>query len=192
MSFWSDCYGYTMGMLREIWMLISRANIFVVSVFFILFILLFCFLDKKLFNKSSVTYIVMSSLYATFLITITVLGRLPECSSSFNNLFLTYIKYSNGDLGAKYDIIYNILLFIPVGLLANRYKRIKYNLIFLIILPFAIEIIQLITSRGVFELTDIINNFIGGVIGLGIARLIGKLIRLIKVKRKGGTVERAE
>ena len=192
MSFWSDCYGYTMGMLREIWMLVFRANIFVVFVSFILFILLFCFLEKKLFNKSSVIYIVMCSLYATFLITITVLGRLPECSSSINNLFLTYIKYSNGDLGAKYDIIYNILLFIPVGVLTNRYKRIKYNLMFLIILPFTIEFIQLITSRGVFELTDIINNFIGGLIGLSVARLVGKLIRFIKVKRKGGTVERAE
>ena len=108
---------------------------------------------------------------------------------------MTYENAIAGDDGSRFDILYNIVLYIPVGLLISHYKKTTIDIIVLAVMPIAIEFTQLITTRGVFELTDIINNFIGGLIGLGIARLTAKLYRLIKDrigKRKGGQVERAE
>lgn len=181
MSFLSDLYGYTMGTLREIWMLISNANAYAVSFSFLLFIAVLYFTDKKFSKKRSIVFIVICSLYATFLVTVTILGRLPVHSSSIDNLFLTYIKCYYGDSGAKYDIIYNIALFVPVGALSIRYnKRFIYNIGFLILLPTVIESIQLITYRGVFELTDIVNNAIGGVIGYSLALLLFAFAKAIK------------
>ena len=177
-------------------MLISHANIFAVSVSFILFILIFYLIEKKLSKKKSIVYVIICALYATFLLTVTVLGRLPNSTSNIYNLFLTYKEYYNGNMGAKYDILYNIFLFIPVGLLTIRYKQVKFIIGVLLVLPIFIEFTQLVTSRGVFEITDIINNEIGGFIGFLIALLFSILLQSIKQvlsnRRKDKKVERTE
>lgn len=192
MSFWSYCYGITLGVLREIWILISHANPLEVVLFWLLAFFLFWEIEKKPVGKPSIIFVIICSLYFSFLITITLLGRLPGNKTNFSNLFSTYIRAYNNDLDAKYDIVFNIVLFVPVGMLISHYKNTKMDIIILAAMPLAIEITQLITTRGVFELTDITNNFIGGMIGFGIARLISMLVRLIKTKRKGGRVERTE
>ena len=172
MSFWTYCYGVTLGVLREIWILVSNANIIsVVSAFIIISVILFC-IEKKESVKVSYCYVVVCSLYLTFLITITVLGRLTGNQTDFSNLFATYIHALNGSLDAKYDVFFNVILFIPVGWLISRYSCIKCDVCVLIVLPIMIEITQLITSRGIFELSDIFNNIIGGFIGFGMVQFI--------------------
>ena len=66
------------------------------------------------------------------------------------------------------QIIMNILLFIPVGFFAGGTLKKKYILHAIgigFVLSFFIELTQLITTRGVFSVDDIIHNTIGCVIG---------------------------
>ena len=74
-----------------------------------------------------------------------------------------------------YQIMANIILFIPIGFLLgkNGWK----GLLIAAGLSMAIELIQLITHRGLFEFDDIIHNTLGAVIGFGIWSLAGKAKR---------------
>ena len=73
-------------------------------------------------------------------------------------------SYSNP--GLRTQILLNIILFIPVGLLGGKDLGWK-------IIPIAaavsitIEIIQLVTDRGLMEFDDVIHNTLGTAIGYG-------------------------
>lgn len=80
----------------------------------------------------------------------------------------------------EFEIQANILLFIPVGLfLSMTLDRSKYLPIVIgVSISFAIEVTQLITHRGTFEIDDIITNFFGVLIGYIIFapfRMVGEL-----------------
>lgn len=64
------------------------------------------------------------------------------------------------------NIVYNILIFIPLGMLFRQYDMqiiLKFILTFIIIL--LLETIQYVTKRGVFDYIDIILNITGALIG---------------------------
>jgi len=70
------------------------------------------------------------------------------------------------------EILLNIILFIPVGLLSPRWKTVGlaagYSML--------IELAQLISCRGLFEFDDVIHNAFGTALGvllvLGIRRVM--------------------
>ena len=70
-------------------------------------------------------------------------------------------------------IIGNVLLFVPVGMIAANLTKSKHPYLLSGMIGFvvslAIEITQLTTARGSFETDDIINNTWGSVIGCSIA-----------------------
>lgn len=74
------------------------------------------------------------------------------------------------------NLILNILLFVPFGFLLPFHSKkcrrfwVTYGAGLLVTL--FIEITQLITKRGVFEMDDIINNTAGTMIGFGIASIV--------------------
>ena len=70
------------------------------------------------------------------------------------------------------QILTNILMFIPVGVLAGTLWKWK-GLWVAAGLSVGIEFLQLVTSRGLCEFDDVIHNMIGAVIGLGIV-MIGR------------------
>ena len=55
--------------------------------------------------------------------------------------------------------------------------------IYSIIISGFIEITQLITGRGFFEIEDLITNIIGGILGALLAVIIQLIVRLIKNTR---------
>ena len=66
------------------------------------------------------------------------------------------------------QVIMNVLLFIPIGLFVGGVLKKKYlwNAIGIgFLLSFFIELTQLISTRGVFSVDDIIHNTLGCVIG---------------------------
>lgn len=64
----------------------------------------------------------------------------------------------------------NVLLFIPYGFFVGWYKRWKYCLwrggVVGCITSLMIEVLQLLTGRGVFQIDDIITNTLGCIIGV--------------------------
>lgn len=68
------------------------------------------------------------------------------------------------------QIIANIVVFIPVGLLIGNLRG--RGLAIAIAYSVFIEIAQLVSKRGLFEFDDIIHNTIGALIGIGVYGLI--------------------
>ena len=94
------------------------------------------------------------------------------------NPFPTWDNYG-GDITKTIYTIFNIILFIPLGLLVRlRQYRVKNMKAFLITMCIGlattcfIEGVQYLTDKGYFEFTDIINNILGCLIGLILGRLI--------------------
>ena len=75
----------------------------------------------------------------------------------------------------KEQILTNMIMFLPVGVLAGRIWRWK-GLWVAAGLCVGIEILQLVTSRGLCEFDDVIHNMVGAVIGIGIVMIGRKLL----------------
>jgi len=79
--------------------------------------------------------------------------------------------WSYGVKSLRMEILLNIILFIPVGLLSPRWKTVGlaagYSML--------IELAQLVSFRGLFEFDDVIHNALGTTLGvlimLGLRRL---------------------
>lgn len=87
-----------------------------------------------------------------------------------------------GDWSEKVQFVYaflNVLLFVPFGWLLMKMhwsKRVTKTLGVCLLATLAIEIGQYLTTRGYFELTDIVCNFVGGILGIGAVLLTEKLL----------------
>lgn len=65
------------------------------------------------------------------------------------------------------QILTNVIMFVPVGVLAGRIWRWR-GLWAAVGLSVFIEVLQLITARGLCEFDDVIHNCVGAVIGVGV------------------------
>lgn len=82
------------------------------------------------------------------------------------------------------QIILNVLMFIPIGFFVGGLfeKKNVLNVIFIgFLLSFFIELTQLITTRGVFNVDDIIHNVLGCFIGFSFFMLCYKIIRKLSL-----------
>lgn len=79
------------------------------------------------------------------------------------------------DLG---EIMLNALVFVPMGvyvtILFRKWSAIK-SILFFSFSSLVLESIQYITALGAFDITDIINNTLGGTIGLLLFKILLKL-----------------
>ena len=183
-------YLFFQGIVLDIVELVKHADPFAVLICFIASVAVIFCVDRYMFKKRSVAYILTASIYLTFLISVTILGREPGLNSSWDGLFRTYTEAFSGNAGMRFDILFNVFLYIPIGILVSRNRNDLGNIIFILCLTVIIEFVQLFTGLGVFEISDMINNFVGGSIGLGIARLT-EYLHKNRAARKDGTVERA-
>ena len=74
--------------------------------------------------------------------------------------------------------IMNIVLFMPIGFLAGAASRKKHvlNVVLIgVVLSLFIEVIQLISKRGICNIDDVIHNTLGCTIGYGVFRLCSLL-----------------
>lgn len=65
----------------------------------------------------------------------------------------------------------NVLLFIPVGALAGKWKVVPAAASFSLF----IETVQLLTGRGLFEFDDVIHNTLGAAIGVFVVWSVNRL-----------------
>ena len=103
----------------------------------------------------------------------TVIFRTPTTRLHFQpQLFWSYKVW---DI-QKEQIIANVLAYIPLGLLAGRLWKWK-GILAGIGLSITSELLQLITSRGLCEIDDIIHNTLGTLIGVSIYIICANLIK---------------
>lgn len=116
-------------------------------------------------TKRAVISILLKTIYLTLLFAITILGRRQFQASFPNQFFASFDVLLSGNGDIVFDILFNIVLFVPAGILFaidNSFK--KTNLIIFLLTLF-IETVQAVTRRGLFELSDILANYIGGMCG---------------------------
>jgi len=101
------------------------------------------------------------------ILAVTVLDRSPGKQMTFE--LIPFWSYSVPSL--RSEILLNLLLFIPIGLLCGSWKSVGFTAGFSLL----IELSQLVSWRGLFEFDDIIHNTLGTVIGVAISIGIKKL-----------------
>ena len=121
--------------------------------------------DRKRMNK--VSYIIALVIYIIMFFNLTIFGRIINWYNTFNLIpFKTIIGYwaFPSAYNTTINILGNIVILMPVQFLIMKIfdiKKFKTSLIIDISLSLLIEIIQLITHSGVFDIDDIILNVLG-------------------------------
>ena len=103
----------------------------------------------------------------------TVLIRKPFDGQHFlPELFWSWKQWND----QKEQILTNVAMFIPIGVLAGWLWKWK-GLLVAAGLSLLVEVLQLITSRGLLEFDDVLHNMIGAVVGVGIVMVVGKKLK---------------
>lgn len=132
--------------------------------------------NGKVFFRNAAWCLLFGYLFLT--ISATIIFR--EVSETYRYSFYPFLNYTKLYNEMLAQIILNVVMFIPIGFLIGGAVKNMNTLKILGIgcfLSLTIEIIQLLSKRGVFNIDDIIHNTIGGIIGYGIYRLTSMMIR---------------
>lgn len=108
--------------------------------------------------------------YAFFLLSLAVLARKGFAEPLYRlRLFWSYAKWEQ----EKTQILANVAVFIPLGLLLGLrfgWKGFFAGAGFSVL----IEVLQLVTCRGVFEFDDMVHNALGTLLGVSLAALLSR------------------
>ena len=135
-------------------------------------------------GKNNIT-IILFIVYMVLLIGI-ILFKLPFYSAEFSTgmriINLLPFQGSFDGSGVLYlrEIINNILLFIPMGIYIRMIKSewtFLKSLLVIVGVSFIFELIQFVFALGVADITDIIDNTLGGIIGLIISVVFFKVVK---------------
>ena len=135
---------------------------------------------KHLIVKHKAIAITILVTYLFFVLCITLSGRVAASYYSYKLQPLwSWRMILRGERKLIAENIWNIVLFVPIGILIPI--AVSPNK-WIIGLPFAlsvfIEVTQLLSKIGLFEFDDIIHNTIGALVGI----LIYRIIRLFKAR----------
>lgn len=127
--------------------------------------------------------------YIVIVIGATIFTRSGVYEHANFNLFSSYIEaWNNYSKSYWRNIILNILMFVPFGFLlplfSYRFKKLYWTLSLGFLFTFGIEVTQYITKRGIFEVDDIMNNWIGALIGYSLVMFLLTSISKEKTKFK--------
>lgn len=168
----------------------------IIGVEFLLIAFYYFFYNKKepsVRKRNHVKKLMLGALfigYIVFVCELTIIGRgsshfLQMNLQPFSGYIDAWKKYSLRDLQ---NCIFNILMFVPLGvflpLLFPKFKLFKWLFLVVVSATLSIETYQTLTGAGIFELDDLINNSIGGIIGYQLYRLVASIVQHKKVKIK--------
>lgn len=166
-------------------------SIFLMSLFLIGYFLVY---KKKVKDtkKLKVSKVILWSIFLIYMIVVlgaTIGHRVSGYESVNLHLFSSYKDaYNNFSLREWRYIILNILMFVPIGfmfpLLFKKCECWYITYLGCFAITLFIEILQLISKRGIFEIDDIINNTLGGAIGYGIVMIFISLFKRKKVSQE--------
>lgn len=124
---------------------------------------------KEIYQKNINYYLI---LYLVLLISITMFlsryGIYLRFDGFFNDLKFYFNNYEPFAHITKYYLITNLIMLMPFSLLLmlkdDRYRKIYVQAIIIFITTSSIEILQLLTNAGAFDIDDIILNFSGALL----------------------------
>lgn len=138
---------------------------------------------KRRISKKQLIIGCLFTIYMIMVLGVTFLSRGSHFKGSVNLNFLSSYKeawYSFSFRDWQY-IILNIFMFVPFGfllpLLNKRFQKLRYTFIATLLFTLLIESFQYISGKGIYELDDIFNNTLGGIIGYGIIMVIISLVQ---------------
>lgn len=138
---------------------------------------------ESIFNhRKELIFSVLFALEVSALLWITLLSRVPGARVVYLIPLNSWFQAFKGDKQWILENIGNILMFLPLGFLLNMIIGEKKKCVALCFgFSLFIEIVQLITRLGSFEVDDLIHNTLGCFIGAAICQMIG--IRKIEWKK---------
>lgn len=133
---------------------------------------------KRTLRFTSIFIGLLFVIYIASILYITLFGRLSERIDTISLFpfwsYLEMIKTSNLNMGRQ--ILYNILAFVPLGILlpmlGRRFQCLKIILLCGFLLSVLIESAQFLFHLGWCDIDDVINNTAGAVIGYGIWHIL--------------------
>lgn len=114
--------------------------------------------------------------YIIMIIGVTFLNRGTNSETHFNFHFLSsYIEAWNIFSVRNWQfIIFNILMFVPFGILLplihRRFHQFQWTIGVGLLFTLFIECVQLVTGFGIFDLDDLFNNILGTIMGFDILK----------------------
>lgn len=131
------------------------------------------YLRQKRISKAQAMAIVLLTIYIFLVFASTVFSRVSMDSYSYKLFPLwSYWEILHGSMSILWEDILNVILLLPAGILfptamGNDVGRKLFRRVVLIgfLISFAIEILQLILKRGLFEFDDMFHNTMGATIG---------------------------
>lgn len=111
-------------------------------------------------------YTLSGAIYLTIVLQITLLGRNDGNVNTILTFFSSYIQLWKQKYEIIYDMVFNVLLFVPMGMLFGSNKSKKKSFLLMFTISFFVESTQFLTGRGIFELSDLVHNTLGGVVGV--------------------------
>ena len=141
--------------------------------------------DKR--KEQIMAYIVMGiyMLFLSWVILFKLADSIDKIPSRRGiNLIPFYYDQFSGTTLQKNDILFNIALFVPVGFYFTVFKKGKLvsGILLSALLSLLFEIVQWIFSLGSSDITDLITNIMGGIIGTLMFIILNKLSKGREVK----------
>lgn len=150
---------------------------------------------EKFISESSYKWKILFYTYFYFILKKSLFNRSKGMKNSLEFAFKRDWLFLVKDTWSKVQAVENILFFIPISFFFNLaffdIKDFNLNLLkkvvkFLFLLSLFIELTQLILTLGIFQLSDIVYNTIGGIIGYILAILVNCINNFIKKEHLKG------
>ncbi len=148
------------------------------------------FHGTKPFPKKQVIISILLAAWFFVVLGLTTFSRGANFTGKINiSLFSSYINAWNKWYLSEYQlIIFNMLMFSPLGFLlpflSDKSKKFSVACIVSFSVTLFIEMFQLLSGRGIFELDDLLHNFVGSMFGYFISAFILNCIEKKKIKKK--------
>lgn len=142
-------------------------------------------------SKTKKQYALTIALLAVYLLLLTgiILFKLPLYSPLADERAINLIplmgSFNEHGVLVLREIVYNILLFVPLGVyicMLTSDWSFKKKVIPIVSLTLAFEVIQFIFALGRSDITDVLGNTLGGIIGVGVYALLFLVFKDRKAK----------
>ena len=114
--------------------------------------------------------------YLAFVVTITLVERVVSANPTYNlTVFWSYQAIADGRKDLIMEIVWNIVLFVPIGVLISFLIPVKHfwiSILSCLLFSVGIESMQLVFYRGFFEFDDMIHNTLGAILGIVVFALV--------------------